>query len=402
MNEKDFHTARRAVIDNNMRMRQLVLDSIEKNKDPMTSEVHRASADFMHAAVEMTIRMATPETADGYTNRPCILAGVTRETLVCLGHVEAGKIAADEIYFSYVWKRLLYPTFDLTDGLAANLLLTDTDKLATTDIPWPFPAFVINIPSGCRILMKGDDGREEIVKRISVMLWRGTEVAEKSSVSSRRVERAARDLARPCEDYEEFLRKHREFTDAVTERESHVTMHPSICIRGHNAKGISIFNHQMMSEEKTVAAWQEAAEKKIDDWAGFKPDSERHLPLEALDHIALAAIQRLAVNTALYLKSEDPITKRTVWSPEDRGTGPTKKFWTIGRSVKVSKEIREAAQQVAAGVHRSSPMSRHVVRGHYKTQRHGTGRQQIKSIYVTPYWRGPVDGPTAARKYDLR
>lgn len=45
--------------------------------------------------------------------------------------------------------------------------------------------------------------------------------------------------------------------------------------------------------------------------------------------------------------------------------------------------------------------TQHMVRGHYKMQRHGEGGAQRKWIHVEPYWRGDENAPIAVRSHVL-
>jgi hypothetical protein len=247
--------------------------------------------------------------------------------------------------------------------------------------------------------MIGSTGKPETIKRIMVTLWTGVSSTSESRMSSERSQKAFRRFTRAdMKTTDDFVSRYRELCESSLEVEKSCESLPAVCMRGHDVTGLSVFIRQIMTENQTVAEWMAQAESDAD----YRDEMESHVPLDKIDRIALASIQRIVVNTCLYLRSEDPATKKPVWSPGDKGAGSGGKIWTVGRGVKISKEIRSMANSVAAGLSKSSPLMRHVVRGHCKTQRHGAGRQQVKSIYVMPYWRGPVEGPIVERKYDLR
>ena len=56
---------------------------------------------------------------------------------------EFGVLEDDILHHSACWRRYGAPTFRLTHGLAAGLLLTDPARLPWAEVRLPFPSFVV-------------------------------------------------------------------------------------------------------------------------------------------------------------------------------------------------------------------------------------------------------------------
>ncbi len=78
---------------------------------------------------------------------------------------------------------------------------------------------------------------------------------------------------------------------------------------------------------------------------------------------------------------------------------PTVYSFKLTRPVKV--DVREAVRDYVEGKTSSSPSVQTLVRGHWKQQPHGPGRELRKYIHVEPYWRGPEDAPIAVRPHRI-
>lgn len=89
---------------------------------------------------------------------------------------------------------------------------------------------------------------------------------------------------------------------------------------------------------------------------------------------------------------------------------PTPRVFTVERTVKLSQEIRRAAQVVVAG--ETDPLwklqNRHVVRGHWRWQPIGhrlpegvEGPQNAKKTWIEPYWKGPEGAEAWRHVYEV-
>lgn len=305
--------------------------------------------------------------------------------------------SADEISFAADHEHNGLPTFEISAGLMAELLLTDSGKVQELDVPFPFSSFRIVLPNpDCPISFLKPTGGLSRIGSVSVMLWRAgvnrTSLELESLHDS--VTLKARQAIANSDGDAQIEANIRSQSRALLRHFSEHPLEKSLVIRAYAGDGSSIFQHQQWGG-RTIGEW-------MDTEAQYTPGGALSgvAPLEDVDKIAVRALQRLVVNLCLYLGASTD-RSGSGWSPSSRTIGKRGKTWRIGGEVKVSREIREAATQIAAGVQRDSPLVRHVVRGHFKQQPVGPGRAERRRIYVAPYWRGPLEGPTAPRRYKV-
>lgn len=93
---------------------------------------------------------------------------------------------------------------------------------------------------------------------------------------------------------------------------------------------------------------------------------------------------------------EHPSGKR---KPNSRFGPPAHRTILVGRPIEI--DCRQALRDFVTKGERSAPSVQSLVRGHYKRQVVGTGRESRKVIWVEPYWRGPEDAPILARPYKM-
>lgn len=282
----------------------------------------------------------------------------------------------DEVVWGIEWQRLGRPTFVVSESLMANLMLTDPGKVLTADVPWPFPAFKITLPSpGCPInvvphaltQLISSGVSNEVLRSVSVLRW-GQYYGDRPSLIPPQTGDVIADVQETVRAVHAHLR-------GLEKKES-------VVVRGTGSCGTSVYHNQVWDSEQTVA-----------DWLQFTNDHRRDGEVLAdTDKRAVLMAQRVAVNLALYLASEDEETGKATWSPTDKTTGRGKN-WSVGGKVKVSKEVREAAAEIAAGRAATCPAVKHIVRGHFRNQACGVGRLERKRLYIKPHWRGP-DGTT--------
>lgn len=158
--------------------------------------------------------------------------------------------------------------------------------------------------------------------------------------------------------------------------------------------------HQLMRIDETTS---------VERWLEIKPQDPEayryfpaiHTSLEPIDCDAVRAGQRLLVNFALYL---DTLRRDGAW-PGKRGApggpltdAPERGFtWDVGREIKLSPHLREAAKTAVNRGPAWRVRSRFAVRGHWRNQAHGTGRKERRMTWIAPHWKGP-EGAEALRK----
>lgn len=292
------------------------------------------------------------------------------------------------------------PQFELTHGIAAELMLTDPSKVKWSDIAWPFDAFLVRLPSPSALsYLSPKTGKRVDVVCFAVTHWncvpRESDHFKQLNRHLYRIYNAS-DLDRFADEIKATL----DFADTLDLKRAG----RSVCLRAWGSDTTSFFINYLVHDDLVVSEWFESC------LAG-----EGHAKIQALDvemeqsdKIAMHALQRLAVNLALYLCSEDGETGQTVWSPvsKSRGAPGTGRIWTVGQSVKVGPDVRKAAKMFAERGTTDPAWklaTRHIVRGHFRNQPVGPGRVDRRRIYIKPFWKGPVDGARSeSRTYEVK
>lgn len=267
------------------------------------------------------------------------------------------------------WRRYAQPTFILTESLLANLILTDPQRVSFDDVSWPFPAFRIVLPDpGAEVLTRGGDGRPSRVRGIHVAQW---------------------NFPRPLAT-SGYLTLDRAVDDAELRELAASARIPLLVVSVRDSRSNGTTFIANTEDVGSVGAWIDGTDERGVDDEAVTADEVR----------AMKVAKRLAVNLALYLASDNPETEQPTWTPADKVVGKGK-TWIVGREVRISKEVREAAVDVARGRHANAPTVRHVVRGHFRNQACGKGHQDHKRIYIKPFWRGPGEDPGKPRTYKV-
>ncbi len=288
----------------------------------------------------------------------------------------------DEVTWNVEWNRLQRPTFVVTESLMASLMLTDPGKVRTADVPWPFPAFKITVPNpGCAIPVEAHSMlklfgavERETVRSICVLRWDqysgdATPIYPPAGV--------------------EIVEAIRQTLATAEARRAKLTKSEAVVVRAMASGGTSVYHNQVWDAEQTVASWLKFNHAQEGEEIG---DTDKR---------ALLLAQRVAVNLALYLASEDEETRAPTWSASDKTTGRGRN-WNVGGKVRVGREVREAAAEIAAGRAATCPAVKHIVRGHFRNQACGAGRQERKRIYIKPHWRGPDGAEVHERTYVVK
>lgn len=99
---------------------------------------------------------------------------------------------------------------------------------------------------------------------------------------------------------------------------------------------------------------------------------------------------------ASYHRSSGASSKAKKASAQKYGSGVSIDKYVVLEPVKI--DLRQVLREYMGGT-RKSPEVRHLVRGHFKSQRFGSGRASFRTIWVEPYWRGPEAGPIGVKSY---
>lgn len=329
-----------------------ILDAHARGK-VYTADTVRLQTDFVAAGgslFDTFIPTAEQHRAESFYG--VVLQGFLAETF-------PSALTIDEVVWALGWHAAGRPTFVLTAGLLANLLLTDPGKLATNDVPWPFPAFRVLLPDvGEGPAIVDQAGQPRHVRALHALASHRSEG-----------DLAGVKLTDP------------EFWHAA----ARLPTSPLYGVRCYADSGLSVYTNQR---------WEGA----VGDWLQHAGEIEGEL--QDTDRRALALAQRLIVNLCLYLASEEEGTDRPTWSPGAKTIGKGR-TWEVGRAVRISKEVRAAAASIVSGRASSAPSIRSIVRGHFRSQVCGKARADRKRIYVKPFWRGPGEPTPTPREYKV-
>lgn len=115
----------------------------------------------------------------------------------------------------------------------------------------------------------------------------------------------------------------------------------------------------------------------------------------------LDTVARLVAGVMLELETRASHTKRRPMRLSERivlrKKNHTASHWVLSRPVVV--DCREAVIESVTGVGGGRLSVRTLVRGHWRRQVCGKGRQDRKLIHIEPFWRGPEDGPIPIRPH---
>lgn len=298
----------------------------------------------------------------------------------------------DVVYWGFRWVSQGQPTFVPSASLTAELLLTDPGKVAVEDVAWPFDAFRVQMPDpGSAVAFIGLDG-PVLVRSVQTLLW----TSRRAGIDDG--DRVFVDLGSIYDASEGRLPAMvRAAIDSIASSVAGRSV-PVGIVRAVADDGTSVYNNQQWRAGDTLASWIAGSATAPGDESPLSPPG-LDLDFTDADNRAVKLCQRLVANLALYLSSEDAETRKPIWTPKTKGIGPTGKTWQIGSSVKISREIRDAANAVATGRASSGPHVRSIVRGHFRNQAVGPrGMGEHRRIYIKPFWRGPEGGPVVGQK----
>jgi hypothetical protein len=117
---------------------------------------------------------------------------------------------------------------------------------------------------------------------------------------------------------------------------------------------------------------------------------------------ALKLACRLVVGLLYTMQHTSNFKDRGVRWPSKRGSKrgpPGHRVYFVGKPL--ATDVRPALGQYLHGRRHAPPSVQVLVRGHFKRQVIGIGRNGRRVIWIEPYWRGPEDAPILARPYQV-
>jgi len=242
-----------------------------------------------------------------------------------------------------LWASTGLNVFSLSDALTAGFMLTEPPPLEDKRLHVPFPSFCIRIPAGMLPIYSGD--RQYWVQMIWVHDYWGMEASTGGMGH--------------------FFRW---------------------CAMGH---GVQVWLDR--NGEDVLSDVNDVFRKVWDD------DPE---PV-AQDIMTTEYALRIVRNFVAWLDAVGGLKSQKTSKPQAGGGSkgsktepPLPTVWMLGHEVKLSTEVKKMASEAALGKTKHALPGWHVrvrfvVRGHWRNQPHGEGRQERKRIWIQPFWKGP-------------
>lgn len=323
------------------------------------------------------------------------------------------------------WRDLGAPTYQLSHSLASALLLTDPGAVPYEDIPWPYPAFMVTLPSPDSPLVFTDGaGRDEVGRFIVVYRYQTPAESrleefhllfdavyqDAGARLSARVR--GRHSAPECADalFREALPVNFKHLDLSLPAFESPGDHALIRVVGDH--GGSIYAR---------APWpltRPASQASVEPWI-----TRRHLDniteLSEKDNRALIAAHRLVVNLLLYLGSlrdhNRPVTSKKRGA-NSATNDPGYELFDVplidpekGTVIKLAPELRQAARdwcRHGEDPKRGAASAPAYVSGHWRRVPYGPRKsedptyvQPRRRLWIAPFRRGPKDLDPIAKTY---
>jgi hypothetical protein len=309
-----------------------------------------------------------------------------------LGAFAPGAIDCTEIdllelaHWQACWGQVGRPNFDLTQSLAATLVLTDCDTVLSEDVCWPFDSVMVTLPHpGSPIRFTAMDGQTEIDGRwLLVHRYEQPEEREHSVELTALMQRVydSRTLAEGAQRLEDYRRRWAEVPKASMG-----------AVRILSDTGCSIFWRGRLP----------GPGERMSSWLACKGPEGYKSPHNARDQHALRLANRLATNLFLYIAER---RESGAWKEprgrdaEDGHNGrsrpahkpPKPHTYQLGSEIHLPREMLELARMRSDRVRCRAAWrlaARFCVTGHWRMQACGPKRADRKRIRIAPFWKGP-------------
>lgn len=235
------------------------------------------------------------------------------------------------VHFCTRWRDVGRPVFNLTDGLAAGLMLTRPPEVYDELEHMPFPSWVVGLPAGA-------------------FPYADTHVA--------------------------LLTVHA--YDGITNKLVEIAL---VCPNGR----VRLYSR--------VPRYAEDYDGADLDAIRFTEEDAFSVPLDDADQRALRTAQRLVRNLLRFMAGRElgvPDNAQRGRRGVPLPPAPDRpRIWVVGRDVKLPRVLRDAAREGCLGGPGWKLRTRHVVCGHYRMQPYGEKSALRKRIWIEPFWQGP-------------
>lgn len=297
------------------------------------------------------------------------------------------------------WVEGSMPTLQLTHSAAAALALTDCSGVLGQEIGFPFPTFLVQLPSpGGPIVFEDYDGTPVEGRWATVHTWwtiHGKEEADKFN-------RAFDEIKQVHLFYQKqgMPNVGEQWSEAIMALVKNTPLVQELVFRVWSAEGVSInVRVPPLAEGESAEKWIELAEKVRDD--ADRPDAViskvASMHLTPVDKAALTALVRIVVNLALYLDGNREPGEPKQGMPRSIPPKSTKgeygpMSWVVGKDLVLPHVLREAARDYSRRGKLPTQWrvtKRFVVRGHWRWQACGAKRAERRRRWIAPFWKGP-------------
>lgn len=249
------------------------------------------------------------------------------------------------------WLQYSFPAFSVTADLLSAFILTDPTNLSLDDIKPPFDTFVINLPRNFWFV---DD-------QMATSLW-----------------------------YHHYKSR------------GEVYLHVEV----GTPRNLRVY-------ERIPSFWNDDVES-VEDWLNFgvgEIQSVEQVEQTEYDKRLMRAARNILVNLSLYVAEHGRgIRKQSVQHHKKARQRtltcslPCVDTWIVGREIKLDQHLISAAKNCSGDdvANRAAWQisKRFVVRGHWRDQACGPGRQMRRRMWIQPYWKGPELGEKLAHIYN--
>ena len=270
-------------------------------------------------------------------------------------------------------------TFEIAAPLAAKLLLTDVGHLTWDEFKLPFPAFVLQVPTGLATLLDPNTGEHEVDTVV---------VVDGSLVE--------RGLKTRCISFIFGGRENENSKNAGDDANVHASL---LCPGGDVPIADAISS--VMALDQISQTLQ----------MGGLGGSEATQRLVRFACAIIAYLTDFPEDRVAHVDPEINRLERKIPSLSGKAKRNAKRKvrallkepvpYRVGTRVTIDPTLQKVAESVGRG-EALPPQVASYVRGHRKMQAHGPGKSLRKPIWVDPYWRGLGDKPTTSKTYSVK
>jgi len=178
---------------------------------------------------------------------------------------------------------------------------------------------------------------------------------------------------------------------------------PGIVVNGEPSWIFLVMTRNHLTLHRIWVPLSKITSLSLDDgWEAF-PEGGMY-SLDTVDERAMELIGRLVLGTCLAMA--EPSNVRQIGGPgsprhhRDPHQEPDEpRVYEVGHTVTV--DCREPLREFNMGIRRNALTVQFMVKGHWRQQACGPKLTERKTIWVSPYWKGPTDGPVLIRDHVL-